>query len=1366
MSRKPQRQLSPERINGLFSDLDLDLDVAGDFPLSPRVQAGWSWETDGAGAYTYVSPEIEIILGFSPILFLGQSLAEYRLDPNTIAQLQSALSTEAFPFEIRLNFLSSNDEVVPVVMSVSSLAAAGNGNPARSGLRGFVRVLTGSDSLPQSIVAPEPVHQTDRSSGNGKKPSSPTAQPPNGHNPKRASQSHSAKPSARVAAGSQISPHFVAGSQAHPLAVIEDGGNGAPAKLAIPASLGENGSSLLLEFIDEEATRVWTEDDRQLVEQVAGQLSMALENAQLIAQTRQALQDSEARARELGILNEMSRAFASNLHVDSIIAVAYQSTSELMNTENFFVALTHPDEGALSFHHVMADGVLVDESHPEWSYWSQRQPVGGLTAYVIHHRAPLLIEKSALTYLEEHNLPFIEVGAGGVESWLGVPLSIGDQVLGVIAVQSETTPNLYNQKHRDLLATIGNQSAIAIQNARLLEETRRKNNELAAINTIISAASRTLDMTTMLEAVLNQVLASSGYQAGLVSIFNPINKSLYLAAQQNLPEPIIQDLVATSLAGSLSELVYNRGELICIEDIGAEDRVDLASLLEQGIHSYLGVPLESKGKILGTLCLYGLSALPIQPGNIALVKSIGQQVGVAVDNARLFEQTQKALAETEILYNASSRLNSAQNYQDIVSALSLYSLLGTADINLTIDLFDRPWKANHLPDTITIAARRVRGQGTELGRHYRLSALPSLQEILRQDRAAIIHDTETDPRLDASLKKLLIEGFHAKSAIFVPLVVSGQWIGYVNGIFSGDIEYEERDLRRLSALANLAAVAIQNIRLLEDSRKRADQLQTAAVIAKDTSSTLALDTLLDRAVNLIRDGFGYSHASLFLLDESGRLAQIRASTGEAGQEMLKLGHGLPVGSKSIIGHVTQSARPYVVNNVLDDPFHLPNPLLPDTRSEAGIPLQIGNRVIGALDLQSSKLDAFTQEDISVLQVLADQIAVAVDNARSYELSLQAVEEMRNADQVKSQFLANMSHELRTPLNSIIGFSRVILKGIDGPVSDLQKQDLSAIYNSGQHLLNLINDILDLSKIEAGKMELSFEEGVNLADLINSVMSTVVGLVKDKPIKLERNIAPDLPPLRVDPTKVRQILLNLFSNAAKFTDSGSITIDAHLQTQNGKREVLISITDTGTGISAEDQLKLFQPFTQVDPSPTRKTGGSGLGLSICRHLVELHGGQISLTSEPGVGSTFYFTLPVPQPRQRQTGELTTGYLGPVILAIDDDAQVIGLYQRYLGNNGYKIFPLTEPSRAVEIATKLQPVAITLDIMLSESDGWDVLKLLKSTPATKNIPVIICTLLEEHDKGLDLGAADYLMKPVLEDDLVNAIKRLEPKKPSSI
>jgi signal transduction histidine kinase len=377
--------------------------------------------------------------------------------------------------------------------------------------------------------------------------------------------------------------------------------------------------------------------------------------------------------------------------------------------------------------------------------------------------------------------------------------------------------------------------------------------------------------------------------------------------------------------------------------------------------------------------------------------------------------------------------------------------------------------------------------------------------------------------------------------------------------------------------------------------------------------------------------FDYYHASIFLIDEAREYAYVRESTGKAGEALKAKGHKLAIGSKSIIGQATSTGRPVVLNDLTTltaKETHYPNPLLPHTRSELGIPLTVGNRVIGALNVQSEQTNAFSADDVAILQTLADQIAVAVDNAQAYELVQTAMEETRQADRLKSQFLANMSHELRTPLNSIIGFSKVILKGIDGPINDLQQQDLTAIYNSGQHLLGLINDVLDLSKIEAGKMELVFEDGINLSEIVMGVMSTTVGLVKDKPIILNQSIDPDLPLLRIDPVKIRQVLLNLLANAAKFTESGSISLKVEvINNPSGHQEVKVSVTDTGVGIAEEDQSKLFQAFSQVDGSLTRKTGGSGLGLSICQHLIQMHQGRIGMTSEPGKGSTFYFLLPV-------------------------------------------------------------------------------------------------------------------------------------------
>jgi PAS domain S-box-containing protein len=545
----------------------------------------------------------------------------------------------------------------------------------------------------------------------------------------------------------------------------------------------------------------------------------------------------------------------------------------------------------------------------------------------------------------------------------------------------------------------------------------------------------------------------------------------------------------------------------------------------------------------------------------------------------------------------------------------------------------------------------------------------------------------------------------------------------------------------------------------ETLKRRNEYLSATAEIGRLVTSTLDMPTLFSRTVNLVREKFGFYHAGLFIIEETGFNALLQSATGEAGAEMLRQGHKLPVGSKSVVGQVAESGQSVIVNDTQAGEVHRFNPLLPDTRAEAAIPLRIGMRTIGVLDIQSTEANAFSEEDIAVLQSLADQIAISIDNARSYELSMQAVKEMREADRLKSQFLANMSHELRTPLNSIIGFSRVILKGIDGPITDLQQQDLLAIHNSGQHLLGLINDILDLSRIEAGKMELTFDE-VHLPELINSVMSTVTGLVRDKPIQLVRNIPAELPTVRADSMRVRQVLLNLLSNAAKFTDEGSITVSAIVTDKpGGHQEIMVRVTDTGPGISPEDQKKLFQPFSQVDASPTRKTGGSGLGLSISNHLIQMHGGRMGVESDSGQGSAFYFTLPAFRVKAPEVA--ASGAPGNrTILAIDDDPQVISLYERYLQPQGYQLVAVSDPTRAVERAKQLKPFAITLDIMMPVIDGWHVLADLKSDPETRDIPVVVCSIVEDQEKGFSLGAADYLLKPILEDDLLNALDRLNP------
>lgn len=338
-------------------------------------------------------------------------------------------------------------------------------------------------------------------------------------------------------------------------------------------------------------------------------------------------------------------------------------------------------------------------------------------------------------------------------------------------------------------------------------------------------------------------------------------------------------------------------------------------------------------------------------------------------------------------------------------------------------------------------------------------------------------------------------------------------------------------------------------------------------------------------------------------------------------------------------YVLRTQNPLLITSQAKAELHNLGIETPDTipRSLLAVPMITGKRAIGAIILQDfEKENAYNFIHLELLSTIATQVAAALENVTLLEKLQESLNELKELDRLKSQFLANMSHELRNPLNSIIGFSRVIMKGIDGPVNETQIQDLAAIYNSGQHLLNLINDVLDLSKIEAGKMELSIGE-VNIAETIESVMSTASGLVKDKPITLVQKVPHDLPPITADATRVRQVLLNLISNAAKFTEQGEITIEAaHGESHEGVQEITIWVTDTGAGIASNDQKKLFQPFSQVDGSPTRKSGGTGLGLSICKSLIEMHGGRIGIQwSEVGKGSSFYFTLPIAGPPNQKS-----------------------------------------------------------------------------------------------------------------------------------
>ena len=419
-----------------------------------------------------------------------------------------------------------------------------------------------------------------------------------------------------------------------------------------------------------------------------------------------------------------------------------------------------------------------------------------------------------------------------------------------------------------------------------------------------------------------------------------------------------------------------------------------------------------------------------------------------------------------------------------------------------------------------------------------------------------------------------------------------------------------------------------------------------------------------------------------------------------------------------------------------------------------VPIKLQDSLLGSIELEENQFGrAWSEEDRELVEGVAQDLALSLQNARSYQLTLQALDEMREADSLKSQFLANMSHELRTPLNSIIGFSRVILKGIDGDINETQEQDLTAIYNAGQHLLGLINDILDISRIEAGKMDLSFEE-VDLEDIIRGVMSTASGLVRDKPIELVTDIPDELPSVHADNMRVRQILLNLVSNAAKFTEKGQIGISASVLKRAEQNEILIAVFDTGAGIAPEDHEKLFERFSQVDASATRKAGGTGLGLAITRHLVELHGGRIWVESAPGEGSTFLFTLPV------FTSETAEEIEEPLVLFVHDEPVVQDLLSGFLEKQGIRCQICDDPELAPEVAATIQPDLIIVDLLESEQHGKEIIQHIRRQPETQATPIISASLHPDQGKAFLLNRVEFVIRPVNLETLEAIIKRWAP------
>lgn len=693
-------------------------------------------------------------------------------------------------------------------------------------------------------------------------------------------------------------------------------------------------------------------------------------------------------------------------------------------------------------------------------------------------------------------------------------------------------------------------------------------------------------------------------------------------------------------------------------------------------------------------------------------------------------------------------------------------------------------------------------------------ALPPLRpneglpgRALHQERMIVVADLPADTpyRIHTGI------GVGApRSLATVPLRYGKQLLGVLT--VASVNRMNEGEVQLLNLTASQLAIAISNVRAFEETQHIADQLsENNAYLARllEESDTLQdigrelvvqsdLQTLLDLVCREARRLLRGDYAAVATAVDTSGATRWSAIDGAASTNFRDTIFAPHTGTA---GRVIDRAGPVVIHHFGENPEfpveEFPVHAAEGMRSALGVPLFRKETPVGALIIGYRTDHEISDAEIELATALASYASIAIENARLLselqqerdlaELRAQELtaknKEVERANKLKSEFVANMSHELRTPLNSILALSQILLDRLDGELNEEQDKQVRIIERNGQNLLRLINDILDLSKIEAGRIDL-VPSTFKLADVISSVRSTISPLVVDKGLQLQVEMPPNLPVCYTDENKLKQILLNLLSNAAKFTERGGITIRVTKDrmvtgAQNGDPQrswMTIEVQDTGIGIAPEHQATVWEEFRQIDGSLSRQYEGTGLGLAIVRRLVHLLGGEIELSSVVGQGSTFRVSLPThlsdkpasqplvtqgkpPRPSEERyrSGEK------PLVLVVDDDVEVIYILEKYLRDDGYQIETAQTGEEAISKARTLHPFAMTLDVMLPGRDGWEVIQELKSDPQTSDIQIIMLSMLDNRQLGYSLGATDYLVKPVSRNDLLRRLAQLRQERP---
>jgi signal transduction histidine kinase len=827
----------------------------------------------------------------------------------------------------------------------------------------------------------------------------------------------------------------------------------------------------------------------------------------------------------------------------------------------------------------------------------------------------------------------------GFRSVVTVPMLRGGDAVGAIVV-ARREPGRFSDREIQLLRTFADQAVIAVENVRLFTELQNKNQALTESLDQQTATSEILrvigDSPTNTQPVFDAIVRHAA------RLCDAAFSGLALADEELLMLPAAHGLSDTDSAkflgafpirlgrDTVSGCAILDGRTAHVADQAADPAYARNPGQRVGTRTIVAVPMLRHGRAIGAVSAWRREVRPFTEEQIALLQTFADQAVIAIDNVRLFNETKEALeqqtATAEILRVISSSPTDTQPVFDTIirNAVRLsgaaWGIMSRVEGGLVHIAAHQNLDAGVLARLRRIWPQPVAGAGPT-------SRVAATGQVFRAvDIEAEDHGLSPDALTDFRARGI-------RSMLVVPMFRHGDVIGTINLTHQAVGAFSDAHVALIKTFADQAVIAIDNVRLFKELERRTleltrsvGQLTALADVGRALSSTLDLDAVLRTIVTRASQLAGTDACSVFEYDAATEAFHLRA-THNLDEDVAAVARRTPVHKgEGVQGRMALTRQPVQIPDIAaEDAYRgrLREILLrTGTRAVLAIPMLRDDELIGSLTVNKKTPGEFQSEIIELLNTFATQSAIAIQNARLFRELQAKSEQLELAGKHKSEFLANVSHELRTPMNAILGFNELILDGIYGEVAPEVTVPLTDIQNSGRHLLRLINNVLDLSKIEAGRMELSLGDYL-VPDTVDRVKASLSSLAAQKGIALVTAVPADLPLARGDAGRITQCLMNLAGNALKFTREGRVEIAVDLRGDT----LQYRVTDTGIGI-AKDQLEaIFGEFQQGDPTITREFGGTGLGLSITKKFVEMHGGRIWVDSELGKGSTFSFAIPV-------------------------------------------------------------------------------------------------------------------------------------------